>query len=345
MRVMVTGGAGFIGSHAVKRLLTDGHDVVVIDNLFRGHAAAIERLRTMPGVTASRLVFQVGDIGDRALVERLLRDHKVEVIMHFAAMAYVRESVDMPLPYYRNNTAGALSLIEAADACGVDRFIFSSTCATYGEAPPEQIPITEETEQSPINPYGWSKLHVERMLSDLADQRNRAGKPFGFAALRYFNVAGSDRAGLIGEHHVPETHVIPLLLQTALKVRESFTIFGTDYPTPDGTCVRDYIHVEDLVDAHVVVMNRLKAGEVRKYNLGNGKPYSVREIIQSVERVTGRKLTIKEGARALGDPPTLYADAGKIARELGWKARITDLDEIVRSAWKWYEAHPRGYER
>jgi len=343
MRVMVTGGAGFIGSHAVKRLLSDGHDVVVIDNLFRGHAAAIEQLRTMPGLTASRLVFQVGDIGDRALVEKLLRDHKVEVIMHFAAMAYVRESVDMPLPYYRNNTAGALSLIEAADACGVDRFIFSSTCATYGEAPPEQIPITEETEQSPINPYGWSKLHVERMLTDLADQRNRAGKPFGFAALRYFNVAGSDRLGLIGEHHVPETHVIPLLLQTALGVRESFTIFGTDYPTPDGTCVRDYIHVEDLVDAHVVVMNRLKAGEVRKYNLGNGKPYSVREIIQSVERVTGRKLTIKEGARALGDPPTLYADAGKIARELGWKAQITDLDEIVRSAWRWYEAHPRGY--
>lgn len=343
MRVMVTGGAGFIGSHAVKRLLGDGNDVVVIDNLFRGHAAAIEQLRTMPGVTPARLVFQQGDIGDRALVERLLRDNHVEVVMHFAAMAYVRESVDMPLPYYRNNTAGALSLIEAVDACGVDRFIFSSTCATYGEAPPEQIPITEETEQKPINPYGWSKLHVERMLTDLADQRQRAGKPFGFAALRYFNVAGSDRTGLIGEHHVPETHVIPLLLQTALGVRESFTIFGTDYPTPDGTCVRDYIHVEDLVDAHVVVMNTLKAGEVRRYNLGNGKPYSVREIIQSVERVTGRKLNIKEGPRALGDPPTLYADAGKIARELGWKAGITDLDEIVRSAWKWYEGHPRGY--
>lgn len=343
MRVMVTGGAGYIGSHAVMRLLVDGHDVVVIDNLFRGHAAAIDRLRAMPGVTPGRLVFQVGDIGDRGLVELLLRDHRVEVIMHFAALAYVRESVHMPLAYYRNNTAGALSLLEAADACGVDRFIFSSTCATYGEASPGQMPITEENEQRPINPYGWSKLHVERMLKDLADERGRAGRPLGFAALRYFNVAGSDRTGLIGEHHEPETHIIPLLLQTALGVRESFTILGTDYPTPDGTCVRDYIHVEDLVDAHVLVMNRLKAGEQRAYNLGNGRPFSVREIIASVERVTGRRLAIKEGARALGDPPVLYADAGKIARELGWRARVTELDEIVRSAWAWYERHPRGY--
>ena len=345
MRVMVTGGAGYIGSHAAQRLLRDGHDVVILDNLFRGRLGAVERLRTMPGVTPERLVFEKADIADRPLVERLLREHGVEAVMHFAALAYVRESVTLPLPYYRNNTAGTLALLEAVEAAGIKTFIFSSTCATYGEPPPDQIPINESTRQSPINPYGWSKLFVERMLADFADQRERAGHPFSYALLRYFNVAGSDRSGVIGEDHDPETHVIPLLLQTALGVRESFTILGADYPTPDGTCVRDYIHDEDLVDAHVLMLHKLGGGARLVYNLGNGRPYSVREIVDSVRRVTGRTLTIKEGPRALGDPPTLCADASKIARDHAWRATITELDDIVRSAWSWFEKHPKGYAR
>ncbi len=343
MRVLVTGGAGYIGSHAAKRLLDDGHDVVVVDNLSRGHSAAVSRLRTLPGVTEKRLVFQACDIADRPTIERLLKDHGVEVVMHFAALAYVRESVDQPLPYYRGNTAGALALLEAVAAAGVNRFIFSSTCATYGDVPMDRVPITEDAPQRPINPYGWSKLFVEQMLTDHAAQQERAGRPFGFAALRYFNVAGCDRTGLLGEHHEPETHIIPLLLQTAMGVRDSFTILGTDYPTPDGTCIRDYIHVEDLVDAHVLVMNRLRPGEQMRFNLGNGSPRSVREIIASVERVTGKAIATREAPRALGDPPRLFADASKITRELGWTPTVTELDEIVRSAWRWFELHPKGY--
>jgi len=343
MRVLVTGGAGYIGSHAVKRLLEDGHDVVVVDNLSRGHPGAISRLRTLPGVTEKRLVLHACDIGDRPTIERLLKDHGTEVVLHFAALAYVRESVDQPLPYYRTNTAGALALLEAVAGAGVNRFIFSSTCATYGDVPAGSIPIGEDAPQRPINPYGWSKLFVEQMLADHAAQRHRAGEPFGFAALRYFNVAGCDRTGLLGEHHEPETHIIPLLLQTVLGIRDSFTILGTDYPTPDGTCIRDYIHVEDLVDAHVLVMNRLRPGEQLRYNLGNGSPRSVREIIASVERVTGRTPAIKQAQRATGDPPVLFADASRITRELGWSPAVTDLDEIVRSAWRWFERQPAGY--
>jgi len=341
MNVLVTGGAGYIGSHAVQRLLRDGHTVVSVDNLFRGHAGAMDALRPAAG---GRLQFTKADIGDRPAIEGLLAEHRIETVMHFAALAYVGESVDEPLRYYRNNSAGALALLEACHAAGVRRFVFSSTCATYGEPAEEFIPIPETCPQSPINPYGRSKLHVEHMLFDHAAAAARAGGPgFSFAALRYFNVAGSDRSGLIGEHHEPETHLIPVILQAALGQRESITIFGTDYPTPDGTCIRDYVHVEDLIDAHVKVMAALKPGDTRTYNLGIGRGYSVRQIIDAARRITGREIKVKEGSRRAGDPPRLFADASKIKRELGWAASITSLDDIIASAWNWFQEHPRGY--
>lgn len=338
MNILVTGGAGYIGSHAVQRLLRDGHTVIALDNLFRGHLEAMEALK--PG-SGGRLHFVKGDIGDRPHVEGLLKSHGIEAVLHFAALAYVGESVHQPLRYYRNNTASALSLLEACDAAGVTKFVFSSTCATYGE--PTVVPIPETTPQKPINPYGMSKLHVEHMLFDYASQKALAKQSFGFAALRYFNVAGSDRTGLIGEHHEPETHLIPVILQAVLGQRESVTVFGTDYPTPDGTCVRDYVHVEDLIDAHVKVLGAIKPGDTRTYNLGIGRGYSVREIMDATRRVTGKEFKVVEGPRRAGDPPTLFADAGKIKRELGWSASITDLDEIIGSAWLWFRKHPEGY--
>jgi UDP-glucose 4-epimerase len=341
MAVMVTGGAGYIGSHAVQRLLRDGHTVVAVDNLYRGHAAPMELLAKQ---TPGRLHFTKCDIADRATIEGLMRTHAVDTVMHFAALAYVGESVEQPLRYYRNNSASALSLIEACEACGVKRVVFSSTCATYGEPPPQFIPIPETCPQKPINPYGQSKLHVEHMLFDYAASPAVKGS-FAFAALRYFNVAGSDRTGLIGEHHEPETHLIPVILQAALGLREGITIFGTDYPTPDGTCIRDYVHVEDLIDAHVHVMGALKPGDMRTYNLGIGKGYSVREIIDATKRVTGKDIRVNEGPRRAGDPPSLFSNPEKIRRELGWSAKITSLDEIIGSAWKWFQKNPRGYSR
>lgn len=356
MPILVTGGAGYIGSHAVQRLLRDGQTVIVVDNLFRGHAAAISRLRASMPAAADRLHFVQMDIGDRAGLEGLMRQHRVDAVMHFAALAYVGESVTQPLRYYRNNAASALSLLEAVDAAGVQRFVFSSTCATYGEPGPEFIPIPETCPQRPINPYGVSKLHVEHMLIDYAHACRATGKPFAFAALRYFNVAGSDRTGVIGEHHEPETHLIPVILQAALGTRESISIFGTDYPTPDGTCIRDYVHVEDLIDAHVTVLAALKPGDTRTYNLGIGKGYSVREIIDATRRITsgpasgpsrggGKPITVKEAPRRPGDPPQLFANPAKIKQELGWSAKITDLDEIIASAWRWYRENPRGYAK
>ena len=350
MSVLVTGGAGYIGSHAVQRLLRDGQHVVALDNLFRGHAEAIDALQTIAG---GRLTFVRADVGDRDLVARLLIDHKVKTVMHFAAMAYVGESVNQPLRYYRNNTAATLSLLEAIEqswadpraAGGVERMVFSSTCASYGEPAKQFIPIPETCPQSPVNPYGWSKLYCEHMLRDFSAQAWKEKRPFSWAALRYFNVAGSDRTGLIGEHHEPETHLVPVCLQAVLGQRDHVSIHGTDYPTPDGTCIRDYVHVEDLIDAHVTVMAALKPGEHRIYNLGIGKGLSVRQIIDSVQRVTGKTFKVIEGPRRAGDPPELYADPRKIASEMNWKARITDPDEIVRSAWNWFSKHPKGYTK
>ncbi|MEL7474285.1 MAG: UDP-glucose 4-epimerase GalE [Planctomycetota bacterium] len=339
--VMVTGGAGYIGSHAVQRLLRDGARVVCVDNMSRGCMGAIDRLAELG---KDRFAFAEHDIGDRVSVARLLADHRVGVIMHFAALAMVGESVDEPLTYYRNNTAGVVELLEAADEARVERFVFSSTCATYGEPSDEHVPIPEHCPQAPINPYGASKLHVERMLSDFADAKAKRGEAFSYAALRYFNVAGADRTGVLGEDHDPETHLIPVVIQAALGKRDGVKIFGTDYPTPDGTCVRDYVHVEDLIDAHVEVMHALRANDRRFYNLGIGKGYSVREIIDAVQRVTGVDFAVGEGERRPGDPPRLFADPTKIQQELNWRASITDLDEIIGSAWNWFRAHPNGYE-
>lgn len=328
MNVLVTGGAGYIGSHAVKRLLAGGHRVVVLDNLFRGHRKAV------PAAAG----FEQLDLLQTEAIANALTHHRIECVMHFAALAYVGESVGDPLWYYENNTAGTISLLKAMKTAGVDRLVFSSTCATYGQ--PEKMPITEDTPQSPINPYGWSKLFVERVLLDYSASR----KDFAFAALRYFNVAGSARDGSIGEDHEPETHIIPVILNTALGKRASVSVFGDDYATPDGTCIRDYIHVEDLVDAHAVVMGVLKPGEKRFYNLGIGKGMSVKQVIDAAKKVTGATIKVEMAPRRAGDPPTLYANADKIKRELGWSAKITDLGEMVESAWRWFKNHPNGYE-
>ncbi len=340
MSVLVTGGAGYIGSHAVLRLLNDGASVVAIDNLFRGHKRPIALLQEkFPG----KLTFVEADIADHAKVRDVLTSHDIRTVMHFAALTYVGESVQQPLRYWAGNASASLALLRACDETAVERFIFSSTAATYGQPGPDQVPITETTPQEPINPYGASKLAVERMLWDWSDQRKASGKPIAVAALRYFNVAGCHRSGLLGEDHDPETHLIPVVLQAALGKRPHIDVFGEDYPTPDGTCIRDYLHVEDLVDAHVRVMQALKPGEARRYNLAIGRGYSVREVIEACRVVTNRPLEVRAGPRRPGDPPVLYADPASIQRELGWQAELTDLRAIVESAWQWFKEHPRGY--
>jgi len=345
--VLVTGAAGYIGSHAVRRLLSGGRRVVGVDDLSMGHMGAIERLM---GVSKGRLAFVKANVGDRGVMERVLVEHDVGEVMHFAASALVGESVERPTKYYLNNTGATASLLEAIDAGGdraagggVRSVVFSSTCATYGEPGERWIPMREDCPQSPINPYGRSKLASEMLLKDWAEARRIAGKSVGLAMLRYFNVAGSDRTGLIGEDHNPETHLIPVVLQVALGTRKGVKIFGTDYPTADGTCLRDYIHVEDLVDAHAAVLAGVKAGEVRVYNLGTGTAVSVREIIEAARRVTGHAIPAEEVGRRAGDPAVLLADPSKILREVGWSAKIMSVDEMVGSAWGWFRGNPGGY--
>lgn len=330
MNVLVTGGAGYIGSHAVKLLQRAGHRVVVIDNLFRGHIRAVTGNATLV----------VHDLADEDQTRRVLLSNRIDCVMHFAALAYVGESVHDPLTYYHNNTSNAISTLRAMRSAGVRKFVFSSTCATYGEPAPQDIPIRETTPQSPINPYGWSKYFVERVLLDY----QAANPDFAVAILRYFNVAGSDRQVEIGEHHDPETHLIPIILQATLGLRPHVEIFGTDYDTPDGTCIRDYIHVEDLIDAHIACMNNVAPGRPMVYNLGIGRGYSVREIINAAQVVTGRPIKVVEGKRRAGDPPRLFADPAKIRQELGWRAQITDIHEIIGSAWRWMSSHPQGYD-
>ena len=342
MRVLLTGAAGYIGSHTASHLLRSGHTVVGVDNLLRGHEEPMRRLVAKFGDT---FTFTVGDVGDREGMTRLLADHQIDTIMHFAALTYVGESVNEPLRYWQNNTANALALIQAADGQAVQRFVFSSTAATYGEPGPDNVPIVETCPLEPINPYGQSKLAVEHILSDWCRARRTAGRSVAIAALRYFNVAGCDRTETLGEDHDPETHLIPVVLQAALGQRDAITIFGTDYPTPDGTCVRDYVHVEDLAAAHEATMLALEPGDDRRYNLGIGKGYSVREVIESARRVTGKDIPVREGQRRAGDPAVLFADPAKIQQELGWHAQITDLDEIVASAWNWFQANPTGYPK
>ena len=327
MNVMVAGGAGYIGSHAVKQLVEAGHRVTVIDNLYRGHRQAVH----------PQAAFHKIELADTRAIADLLLQREIDCVMHFAALAYVGESVTEPLSYYENNTAGTVSLLRAMHAAGVKRLVFSSTCATYGE--PETTPIVETMPQQPINPYGWSKWFVERVLKDYG----AADGEFSFVSLRYFNVAGAAADGTLGEDHDPETHLIPVLLLAASGRREKVTVFGTDYPTPDGTCLRDYIHVEDLCAAHIVAMEALKPGDGRFYNLGIGKAYSVNEVIEAARRVTGAEIPIDFGQRRPGDPAILYADATKIRDELGWSADYTEIDRIVATAWNWFKSHPNGY--
>jgi UDP-glucose 4-epimerase len=325
MAVLVTGGAGYIGSTFVERLLDRGEKVVVLDDLSRGHRGAVD----------PRAAFVEGRTGDRALVGRLVLEHAIDSCAHFAAFAYVGESVTEPARYYDNNFAQAAALFEALVEAGVRSVVFSSTCATYGV--PREAPIPEGHPQWPINPYGWSKLFVERLLADF-------DRAYGlrFVALRYFNAAGA--TSRYGEAHAPETHLVPLVLAAAAGRRGPVTVFGDDYETPDGTAVRDYIHVEDLGEAHVLALKHLRGGGPSQFlNLGNGTGYSVLEVIASARRVTGRDVPYETGPRREGDPPRLVGDARRAREVLGWVPRRPDLDDIVRSAWEWMQAHPGGY--
>lgn len=326
MNILVTGGAGYIGSHATRLLEAAGHTVWVLDNLSQGHRAAVR-----PG----RLL-EV-ELGQRDAVTRLLREHAIEAVMHFAAFALVGESVEDPAKYYQNNVVASLSLLEAMRAANVKRIVFSSTTATYGV--PEHVPITEDERQEPINPYGFAKLVIEHALADYA-----AAYGFAYAALRYFNAAGASPSGDIGEDHDPESHLIPIVLQVALGQRKKIIIFGDDYPTPDGTCIRDYIHVDDLGSAHVKALELLEPGQGLRLNLGTGRGFSVREVIDACRRITGHAIPEEVGPRRPGDPPELVADSTRAQRQLAWQPRYTDLEEIVGTAWNWHKKHPRGYD-
>jgi UDP-glucose-4-epimerase GalE len=326
MNVLVTGGAGYVGSHAAKLLAREGHEVWVYDNLAFGHGAAVA-----PG----RLI--EGDLLDRARLETVLRQRQIDAVMHFAAFAYVGESVTEPAKYYQNNVVGTLSLLEAMRSADVWRIVFSSTCATYGE--PEEVPIHESQPQSPINPYGFTKLVIEHALADYAHAYG-----WSYAALRYFNAAGASVDGTLGEDHDPETHLIPLVLQVALGQRDHIVVFGDKHSTPDGTCIRDYIHVDDLATAHLAALRRLERGKELKLNLGTGRGSSVSEVIAACRQVTGHPIPARIAGPRAGDPPALVADASEARRVLGWQPSYTEVTPIIETAWRWHRAHPYGYE-
>ena len=321
MNVFVTGGAGYIGSVCVEELLDAGHVVTVFDNLSEGHRSAVD----------PRAKFIRGDLGDRDLVARALVDAQAEAVIHFAAHALVGESMQNPGKYFRNNVANGLNLLDAAVAGRVRKFVFSSTCATYGV--PEKMPMDESLAQRPVNPYGESKLMFEKMLMWYQQLHG-----LEFVAFRYFNAAGASRK--FGEHHRIETHLIPNVLKVALGQKPQCEIFGTDYPTPDGTCIRDYIHIVDLAQAHILALTPGRAGF---FNLGNGAGYSVREVIQACERISGQPIKAVEQPRRAGDPPRLVAAADKALAELNWRPKFPQLDDIVATAWDWHKRHPLGY--
>ena len=324
MKVIVTGGAGYIGATTVQSLLDAGHEVVVYDNLSKGYTGAVP--------DSAKLI--KGEVGDREYVDRVLREERPEVVLHFAALIEAGESMRAPEKYFRNNSASTLTLLESMLANGVSKFIFSSTAALYGE--PERTPIHEDDVLKPTNAYGESKLLVEHMLAWFHRIHG-----LRYASLRYFNAAGSN--GCSGELHDPESHLIPIILQAAAGKREHVSVFGTDYPTPDGTCIRDYIHVSDLAEAHVLALEALDIRDKLIYNLGNGKGFSVREVIESARRVTGKTIKAIESPRRPGDPAVLVAGSDKIKKELKWNPKHPNLDEIVASAWEWMLKHPHGY--
>lgn len=327
MKVLVVGGAGYIGSHCLRQLSAAGHQPVVLDNLVFGHRKAVH-----PDVP-----LHIFDLGDRERVAQLLRDEQIDLVMHFAAYAFVGESVTDPLKYYDNNVARTIHLLQAMRDAGVNAFVFSSSCASYGI--PREMPMTESLPQDPINPYGQTKLDVERILKACASAYGLSS-----ASFRYFNAAGAAEDGSIGEDHHPETHLIPLAIAAALGKGPELSVFGDDYPTPDGTCLRDYIHIDDLSRAHIAVFEKLaKPGTCLFYNLGTGKPASVLEVIQTVEKVTGLKVPHTIGPRRAGDPPALYADSSKAQAELNWKPKFGEIEDIIRTAWKWHQAHPDGF--
>jgi UDP-glucose 4-epimerase len=321
--VLVTGGAGYIGSHAVLALKEAGYRVVVLDNLVYGHLDIVE--------TVLDVEFVQGDIGDRPLLDQLFQTYPIDAVIHFAAYAYVGESVTNPAKYYRNNVVGTLTLLEAMVQAEVFKIVFSSTCASYGN--PHQIPIPEDHPQSPINPYGMSKLMVEQILEDF-------DRAYGLRSVRfrYFNAAGADPQGRLGEDHSPETHLIPLILLTALGQREHITVFGTDYKTPDGTCIRDYIHVSDLADAHILGLKYLlDDGETTVFNLGNGEGFSVKEVITAAREITGLPIAVEEGPRRAGDPAILIGSATKARKVLGWDPQYSQIEVILDHAWRWHQ--------
>lgn len=326
MAVLVTGGAGYIGSHTVAALLEKGEEVVIVDNLYQGHREA---------VLGGRLY--VGDLRDEAFMARVFAENEIDGVIHFAAYSLVGESMIDPGKYYHNNVYGTLCLLEQMKKAGVSRIVFSSTAATYGE--PERVPIDEYDRTAPTNTYGETKLSMEKMI-----------RWFGTAhgirsvSLRYFNAAGAHESGKIGEDHRPESHLIPLVLQVPLGKRESISVFGDDYPTEDGTCIRDYIHVSDLADAHLLALQRLReGGDSAVYNLGSGHGYSVKQVVDIAREVTGHPIPVKMESRRAGDPAVLVASSERARRELGWKPRRESLQEIISTAWKWHVSHPNGY--
>lgn len=325
MSILVTGGAGYIGSATVELLCERGERVIVLDDLARGHRGAVP----------AEVPFYHGEIGDEDLVRRVVREHGVESCIHFAALAYVGESVEDPARYFRNNVAQGIRLLDALLAEGVKLVVFSSTCATYGE--PVKVPIPEDHPQQPTNPYGWSKLMMEQIMRAY----DRA-YGFRFVALRYFNAAGATRR--CGEVHDPETHLIPNVLAAAEGQLPCVAVYGNDYPTPDGTCIRDYIHVADLGEAHILALDYLRRGGASDaFNLGNGQGYSVLEVIETARRVTGKRIEVRFEGRRPGDPSRLVADATRARTVLGWRPRYGDLETIIRTAYEWMRAHPRGY--
>ena len=329
MKLLVLGGAGYIGSHTATELLDNGHEVVIADNLVTGYREAVPEKAT----------FYQGDLRDKDFLVDLLTKEKVDAVIHFAAFSLVGESVTNPLKYYENNLYGTKVLLDAMIETGVDKIVFSSTAATYGE--PENIPILESDRTCPTNPYGETKLAMEKMIS-------WAAKAHGlhFVSLRYFNACGAHKSGKIGEAHNPESHLIPLVLQVPNGKREFVSIYGNDYDTPDGTCIRDYIHVTDLAKAHILAVEYLmNGGESDIFNLGNGVGYSVKEVIETARKVTGHPIPAKEEARRAGDPARLVASGEKARKILGWEPEITDLADIISSAWKWHNAHRDGYSK